>query len=75
MEVSAKGDGWGGGQQDEGGMWVQVWRVGSSFPKKNFGSGVGQKKNDNKTVARKQKTELGEIIQLGKKGAKEKKIY
>jgi len=22
MEVSAKGDGWGGGQQDEGGMWV-----------------------------------------------------
>jgi len=22
MEVSTKGDGWGGGQQDEGGRWV-----------------------------------------------------
>jgi len=24
MEVSAKGSGWGGGQQDEGGRWVGV---------------------------------------------------
>jgi hypothetical protein len=31
MEVSAKGGGWGGGQQDEGGRWVGVGR---SFPKK-----------------------------------------
>jgi hypothetical protein len=33
---------------------------------------VGQKKNDNKTVARKQKTELGEIIYLGEKRSKRK---
>jgi len=24
MEVSAKGGGWGGGQQDDGGRWVGV---------------------------------------------------
>ncbi len=74
MEVSTKGGVWGGGQHDELGRWVgrkkgvgglgfrvQVWRVGRSFPKKNLGSWVGQKKLDNKTVAKKKekKTELG----------------
>ncbi len=32
------------------------------LPKKNLGSGVGQKKSDKKTVARKIKTKLGEKI-------------
>jgi len=41
MEVNAKGGEWGGGQQDEGGGWVQVCR---SFPKKHLGSGVGKTK-------------------------------
>jgi hypothetical protein len=71
MEVNAKGGGWGGAQQDEGGRWVSrkkgvggsgfrvsVWRVGRSFPKQNLGSEVGQKKSDNKTGARKKKIEL-----------------
>jgi hypothetical protein len=50
MEVSAKGGGWGGSQQDEGGRWVGRKKggrwvgVGRSFPQKNLGSGVGPKK-------------------------------
>jgi hypothetical protein len=50
MEVNAKGGGWGRVQQDEGGRWVgrkkgDRWvGVGRSFPKKNLGSGVDQKK-------------------------------
>jgi hypothetical protein len=61
MEVSAKGGGWGGGQEHEGGSWVGRknggrWvGVGRSFPKKNLGSGVGQTKSDKKTVPRKKK--------------------
>jgi hypothetical protein len=48
--VSAKGGGWGGGQQDEGGRWVGRKKggrwvgVGRSFPKKNLGSRVAKKK-------------------------------
>ncbi len=40
MEARAKGGGWGGGQQDEGGRWVGRKKdgrwvgVGRSFPKK-----------------------------------------
>jgi hypothetical protein len=47
MEVSAKGSGWGGGEQDEGGRWVgrkkgSRWvGVGKTFPRKNLGSGSG----------------------------------
>jgi hypothetical protein len=41
MEVSAKGSGWGGSQQDEGGRWVGVGR---SFPKKTWGQGWAKKK-------------------------------
>jgi hypothetical protein len=47
MEVSAKGGGWGGGEQDEGGRWVgrkkgSRWvGVGKTFPRKNLGSGSG----------------------------------
>jgi hypothetical protein len=66
MEVSAKGGGWGGSQQDEGGRWVGRKKggrwvgVGRSFPEKNLGSVVGQKKNDKKTIpGKKKKTELG----------------
>jgi hypothetical protein len=50
MEVSAKGGGWRGSQQDEGGRWVGRKKggrwvgVGRCFPKKNLVSGVGQKK-------------------------------
>ncbi len=36
MEVNAKGGEWGGGQQDEGGGWVEVGR---SFPKNTWGQG------------------------------------
>ncbi len=59
MEASTKGGGWGGGQQDEGGRLVGRKKgvrwvgVGRSFPKKNLGLGVGQKKSDKKTVPRK----------------------
>jgi hypothetical protein len=50
MEVSAKGGGWGGGQQDEGGRWVgrkkgSRWvGVGRSFPKTKLGVRGGPKK-------------------------------
>jgi hypothetical protein len=49
MEVSTKGGGWGGGQQDEGGRWVgrkkgHRWvGVGRSFPKKTWGQGWANK--------------------------------
>jgi len=36
----------------KGGRWVGVGRT---FPKKNLGSGVSQKKNDKKTVPMKKK--------------------
>ncbi len=62
MEVSAKrGHGWREVQQDEGGRWVGRKKggswvgIGRSFPKKNLGSGVGQKNNDKKSVPRKKK--------------------
>jgi hypothetical protein len=45
------------------------------LPKKNLGSGVGQKKSDNKTVARKKKkkkTELGVNNLAGKKRSRRK---
>jgi hypothetical protein len=59
-EVSAKGGGWVGGQQDEGGRWVGRkkggrWvRVGRSF-KKILGVRGGPKKSDRKTVPLKKK--------------------
>jgi len=69
MEASAKGGEWGGGQWDEGGRWVGRKKggrwvgVGRSFPKKNLGSGVGQKKSDKKAVPRnKKKKELGKTM-------------
>jgi hypothetical protein len=56
MEVSAKGGGWGGSQQDEGGRWVGVGR---SFPKKTWGQGWAKKKVIKKLFPEKN-TELGE---------------
>ncbi len=66
MEASAKGGGWGGGQQDEGGRWVGRkkggrWVVGRSFPKNTWGQGWAKKKVIKKTVPRK-KTELEKKI-------------
>jgi hypothetical protein len=67
MEVNTKGGGWGGGQQDEGGRWVGRKKagrwvgVGRSFPKRNLGSGAGQKKVIKKLFPEK-KTELGKRI-------------
>jgi hypothetical protein len=59
--MSAKGGGWGGGQQDEGGGRVGRKKgsrrvgVGRSFPKKALGLRVGKKKSDKKIVPRKKK--------------------
>jgi hypothetical protein len=64
--------GWWVGRK-KGGSWVGVGR---SFPKKNLGPGVGQKKIDKKTVPRgkkKKKTELGEKSLAGKKKEQKEK--
>jgi hypothetical protein len=58
MEVSAKGGGWVGGQEDEGGRWVGRKKggrwvgVGMNFPKKTWGQGWDKKKVIKKTVPR-----------------------
>jgi hypothetical protein len=64
MEVSTKGGGWGGGQQDEGGRWVGKKKggrwvgVGNSLQKKKtWSQGWAPKKNE-KTVPRRKKKKL-----------------
>jgi hypothetical protein len=67
MEVSTKGGGWGGGQQDEGGRWVGRKKggrwvgIGRSFPKKTWGEGWAKKKVIKELFPEK-KTELGKKI-------------
>jgi hypothetical protein len=61
MEVSAKGGGWEGGQQDGGGRWVGRKKggrwvgVGKSFPTKTWGQGWAKKKVIKKLFLEKKK--------------------